>query len=516
MRKRATLFSLLVCFGVLLQSCGAEPDDGYLKLALETEPTTADPAASVDYSSGLISSLVHSNLVRFRPDGELVGDLAEGWDISNNEMEYTFHLGDARFACGRPVGAEDVLYSFRRLLDPMRVSPRWWVLENIDGAPAFRHGDAPDINGISIQADSTIAIRLAEPAAHFLSLLAMPAAGIVCSRHAGLEGDRYGSEPCGSGPWRIEEWREGDALVLSRNPHFEGARPGIDGITIRIIPESMTRIAEFEVGNLDILEIPRSELELWRSAGPPLQSTEELRVVYIGLNNTRPPFDDRRVRQALNMAVDVEAIIVHVLFGAAVEARGCVPSELRGSAAPGDLYPFDPEGARELLAEAGYEGGLEIEVWQRENPEGGRVLESVQAYLADVGVRARIVTREWGAFKQAVDMGTPDAFFLDWFADYPDAENFLAPLFHSRNRGGGGNRTGYSNQAVDSLMDAAALVGEAGQRWAIYRRAEEIVYADAPWLFLWFPVRYEIVSPRLKGYRMPVIFNGQRFLDVEI
>jgi peptide/nickel transport system substrate-binding protein/oligopeptide transport system substrate-binding protein len=143
------------------------------------------------------------------------------------------------------------------------------------------------------------------------------------------------------------------------------------------------------------------------------------------------------------------------------------------------------------------------------------VLESVQAYLAEVGVRARIVTREWGAFKQAVDQGTPDAFFLDWFADYPDAENFLAPLFHSRNRGGGGNRTGYSNQEVDSLIDAAALVSGADERWELYRRAEEIVYSDAPWIFLWFPVRYEIVSPRLDGYRIPVIFNGQRFLDVK-
>jgi peptide/nickel transport system substrate-binding protein/oligopeptide transport system substrate-binding protein len=370
--------------------------------------------------------------------------------------------------------------------------------------------------GISIPDDSTIVIRLARPAAHFLSLLAMPAAGIVCRHDSEARGREYGMSPCGSGPWRIDDWREGDEIVLARNSHYCGRGPAFDGISIRIIPESMTRIAEFEVGNLDILELPRSELDLWRAAGAPLLSTEELRIVYIGLNNTRPPFDDRRVRRALNMAVDVEAIIAHVLFGAAVEASGIVPSALRGSDAPGDPYPYDPAGAKALLAEAGYRDGLEIEIWQRESPEGGRVLESVQAYLSDIGVEARIVTREWGAFKQAIDMGTPDAFFLDWFADYPEAENFLAPLFHSRNRGGGGNRTGYSNQRVDSIIDAAALVSAEGRRWEIYRSAEEIVRSDAPWIFLWFPVRYEIVSPRLEGYEIPVIFNGQRYLDIEI
>ncbi len=515
-RKRATLFALLVWIGTVLPSCGTEPDNGYLRLALETEPTTADPVGSVDYSSGLVSSLVHANLVRFTPGGELVSDLATGWDISDDKKEYTFHLGAARFACGRPVTAEDVLYSFRRLLDPVRVSPRWWVLEDIEGAPAFHAGNAVDGLGISNQDDSTVVIRLSRPSAHFLSLLAMPAAGIVCRHDAEERGDEYGIQPCGSGPWSIGEWKEGDELILVRNPQLRSGRQALEGISIRIIPESMTRIAEFEVGNLDILEIPRSELDLWRSAGAPLLSAEELRVVYIGLNNSRPPFDDPMVRRALNMAVDVEAIIVHVLFGAAVEARGSVPTALRRSPPPGELYTYDPDRARELLAEAGYGEGLEIEIWQRENPEGGRVLESVQAYLADVGVRARLVTREWGAFKQAVDQGTPDAFFLDWFADYPDAENFLAPLFHSRNRGGGGNRTGYSNQEVDSVIDAAALVSSAEERWELYRRAEEIVYSDAPWIFLWFPVRYEIVSPRLDGYRIPVIFNGQRFLDVEI
>lgn len=512
---KRVLIAFITCFALILQpACSDVEESVFVRLALQTEPATLDPAFSVDYSSGMLSSLVHANLVRFTPEGGLVPDLAGSWEISQDGMTYTFHLVPARFSCGRGVGALDVLFSFERLLDPETISPRWWVLGSVLGAEAFHRSGVRPLPGIEALDDSTVILRLERPEAHFLGLLAMPAAGIVCSSDALALGTGYGRSPCGSGPWRLAEWREAEEIILTRNERYQGGKPEAEGLSFRIIPETMTRIAEFEVGNLDLLEVPRAELDLWRSAGPPLLETEELRIVYIGFNNARTPFDDARVRRALNMAVDIEAIIVHVLFGGGVKARGVIPAALRGSPHPVDLYPYDPEMALELLAEAGYPEGFEMEIWQRENPEGGRILESVQAYLDRVGVRARLVTREWSAFKQAVEHGTPDAFYLDWFADYPDPENFLSPLFHSSNRGGGGNRTGYVNERVDSLLGEAALCGDPAARWELYRRAEEIVYREAPWIFLWFPTRYEIVSPRLRGYRMPVIFNGQRFIDV--
>lgn len=512
--KRVFIVFVICLVAIFPQSCSNEGESDLVRLALQTEPATLDPAYSVDYSSGMVSSLLHANLVRYTPEGELVPDLARRWEVSPDGKTYTFHLGSARFSCGRRVGALDVRFSFERLLDPATVSPRWWVLAPVLGAEAYHRDGMRPLSGIEAVDDSTVVIRLERPASHFLGLLAMPAAGIVCPDDLAELGDRYGRSPCGSGPWRLSEWREADEIILVQNDGFGGRRPRVEGLSFRIIPEAMTRIAEFEVGNLDLLEIPRAELDLWRSAGPPLLETEELRIVYIGLNNARPPFDDVRVRRALNLAVDVEAIIAHVLFGGATKAKGVVPAGLRRSPPPPDLYPFDPDRAAVLLEEAGYPEGFEMEIWQRENPEGGRILESVQAYLGRVGVRAKLVTREWSAFKQAVEQGTPDAFYLDWFADYPDPENFLSPLFHSSNRGGGGNRSGYVNVSVDSLLDEAARCGDPAARGELYRRAEEIVYGEAPWIFLWFPTRYEIVSPRLRGYRVPVIFNGQRFLDV--
>ncbi len=507
---------------ILIVACAAvagcaEPEESpALRLALETEPTTLDPAYAVDYSSGFVSSLIHANLVRYDPGGRIVPDLAQRWEISAEGTRYTFHLGTGRFSNGTAVSADDVVYSFRRLIDPATGSPRWWVLGPVAGAEAVHRGGEWDKLCVEAVDDSTVSISLERPTAHFLSLVSMPAAGIVTSGEVSSRGDDYGRMPCGSGPWRLSVWRDGDRLLLERNPHFGGDAITIEGISFRIIPEPMTRIAEFEVGNLDILEVPRAELDRWRSAGVALMHEEELRVVYIGFNNVKPPFSDVRVRRALNHAIDVETIIARVLFGAGRKARGTIPPGLRRGREPDELYPYDPERARRLLAEAGYVGGFDMELWQRENPEGGRVLESVQGYLAAVGIRATIVTREWSAFKQAVEQGTADAFYLDWFADYPDPENFLAPLFHSANRGGGGNRTGYSDAAVDSLITAAGVCRDDIRRWELLAAAEEMIYREAPWLFLWFPTRYELVSPRLEGYRMPVIFNGQRFLKVAV
>ena len=500
---------------LLIVSCGGGEGPPALRLALQTEPTNLDPAFAVDYSSGWVSSLIHSNVVRFEPDGSISPDLARSWSVSADGLEYVFHIAGGRFSDGGPVTAFVVERSLKRLIAPSTASPRWWVLEPVAGAPDFHAGRA---GGCSIEArdDSTLVMRLAGPAAHFLSLLAMPAAGIVSSEAADSLGRDYGRRPMGSGPWRLVSWMSGDEIVLERNLFSPEAGSGVPRINIRLIPETMTRIAEFEVGNLDVLEIPPAELELWRSAGVRLLRSSELRIVYIGLNNEKPPFNDPRVRRALNMAIDVDMVIGRLLFGAAEKATGIVPAGLRGSPLPEPLYRYDPEEAMRLLEEAGYPDGFSMEIWQRENPESGRILESVQGFLARVDIEVKIVTREWSAFKQAVDRGTPDAFYLDWFADYPEAGNFLVPLFHSENRGGGGNRAGFAEAAVDSILEIASAESDRAARWELYAEAERRVMESAPWIFLWFPVRYEVVSHRLEGYEIPLIFNGQRFTGVSL
>ncbi|MCD6380533.1 ABC transporter substrate-binding protein [bacterium] len=506
--------AILVSLSFLFVSCTGKEETPVLRMALQTQPSTLDPVYAVDYSSGLITSLIHSNLVRIDTEGRFCPDLALSWEISKDCKYYLFHLDSCNFANGRSVKAQDVLFSFKRLLSPSTLSPRWWVLAPLKDARIYHEGGDWNPESVEVIDDSTVALRLERATAHFLSLLSMPAAGIVCREKVETKEINYGREPCGSGPWSLSRWVESERMILEPNHFYVGNKPSIDGISFRFIPEAMTRIAEFEVGNLDILEIPHAELRRWRAAGLRLEKTEELRIVYIGFNTRKYPFDDRRVRRALNMAIDVDAVIAKILFGAGRRAKGVVPPMLRGGAKQPDAYRYNPQGAKSLLKEAGLENGFSMEIWQRENPEGGRILECVQAYLGNIGVRVKLVTRDWSAFKQAVDHGTPDAFYLDWFADYPDAENFLAPLFYSSNAGGGGNRTWYKNHRVDSLIDSASSLPDNEMRMKLLFEAEGVVFSDAPWIFLWFPVRYEAISGRLNGYHIPVIFNGQRFLDV--
>ena len=283
-----------------------------------------------------------------------------------------------------------------------------------------------------------------------------------------------------------------------------------------IIPAAFTRIAEFESGGIDILRIPLAELGRFLGDAALLervQSRSELRVLYIGLNNTRGPLRDVRVRRALNMAVDVERLIEVLAEGHAARACGAIPPSL-GGFAERPAYPFDPGMARRLLSEAGYPEGFTMEVWQRGSPEGNRLVEAVQGYLAGVGVRVKIVKREWSAFKEAVSQGRVDACFLDWYADYPDAENFLFPLFHSSNSGGGGNRAFFSDPDVDRLIERAQRVQDVSEGEKLYASIDSLVYGAAPWIYLYFPTTYVVVGPGIEGYVFPVLYLGDDFSSV--
>ncbi|MEJ2721038.1 MAG: ABC transporter substrate-binding protein [bacterium] len=523
--KRLVVLIAAFVYAACLTGCSKQPLEGdVLYLALETSPNKLDPSIVVDVAEGQVCSMMYQGLVRFSPRGDIIPDAAVSWEISDAGTRYVFHLDTrARFSDGKPVVAADVVSSFRRVLAPSSRSPRRWVLDRIRGATDFTAGAVDSIAGLSSPDDSTVVIELKRPFGPFLELLAMPAALIASA--SGTLDDTGGPVPAGptaiptgSGRWVLRRWERGDFLELSPNPYYPGRQPHIKAVRFRIIPEAFTRIAEFEAGTLDVLNIPHAELD--RFLGDPslrgrIQSQSELRVAYVGLNNTRPPLDDPRVRRALNMAVDVNRIIDVLSGGHATRSAGAVPPSLPGYAKRSP-YPYDPKAARELLREAGYADGFELEIWQRDSPEGNRVVEAIQGYLMETGVRVKIIKREWSAFKEAVSNGRVDAFFLDWYADYPDAENFLYPLFHSENAGGGGNRVFFSDSRVDSLIETAQRTLDPPRCHALYAMIDGIVHEQAPWIYLYFPTSFVVVSPRVQGYTFPVLYLGEDFSQVEI
>jgi len=509
--KTLVVFILLAAVG-----CAKTPQtNDTLTISLETSPNKLDPAFVVDVAEGQICSMIFQGLVRFSPAGEIAPDAASSWELQDDGRRFVFQIDpNAKFSNGRRLTAADVVWSFERVLAPEGGSPRQWVLDRIAGAEDFSKGRADTIAGLQTPDDATVVIELSQPFRPFIQLLAMPAARIVPREEA--DGDVFASSPVGSGPWVLVQWERGDFLLLEPNPHYSGETPQLRQIRFRILPEAFTRIAEFESGTLDVLEIPLAELARFlgdASRQDFIQSRPELRVLYIGLNTTRGPLQDARVRRALNMAVDVDKLIDVLTDGRAIRAAGAIPPSL-GGFAERPAYPYDPAGARQLLAEAGYGEGFSMEIWQRDSPEGNRLVEAIQGYLSAVGVQVSIVKREWSAFKEAVGQGRVDAFFLDWYADYPDAENFLFPLFHSANVGGGGNRAFFKNERVDELIETAQKVPDVSEGERLYATIDGLVYDEAPWIFLYFPTTFVVVSPEVHGYVFPVLYLGEDFSTV--
>jgi peptide/nickel transport system substrate-binding protein/oligopeptide transport system substrate-binding protein len=512
-----TLCRVSLCLLVLLLcACASSPDPTALRSYLESEPSTFDPALAVDYASGRICALLYDGLMRPGEGLEVEGNLAKSWRVSQDGRRYTFVLKRARFSDGTRITAADVKFSLERLLDPGVGSPRGWIVSAVSGAGAFRSGADGELGGITAKSDTTLSILLDKPFPPFLSMLAMPSAGVVPAAWAKTaEPDDWRSPVC-SGPWALESWSEGGSIVLSRNPHYRRT-PALERVVLRVLPERMTQVAEFEVGNLDHMSVPKAEMERWAKDeiwGPRLEHHVELAVTYIGLNCQKAPLDDPVVRRALNHAVDKHAVVGGLMKGVAVPSTGAVPPGLPGADKTRGPFQYDVRLAKELLAEAGYPDGFPMEIWYRDGGGAEQVLEAIQAYLKDAGVRVSLQAREWGTLKEAVNRGVPDAYYLDWYADYPDAENFLFPLFHTSNWGGGGNRARFSDPTVDSLLETAGYESNPERRYELYRRIDEIVYGEAPWIYLWHPVRVELRQPWLDGPVVHPLFYGERYLTL--
>lgn len=480
------------------------------------DPRSLDPALSTDVPTGRAVSYVFDGLTRFDPDATLQPGLAERWEISEDGRTFTFHLRQGvRFHDGTPFRAQHVVRSFERVLDPSVRGGRGWPLFPIAGAQDFAAGRAPRISGLAAPDDSTVVITLGEPLAVFPKLMAMPVAAIVPDS---VPAD-FGQKPVGTGPWRFVEWRHDDYLLFARNEQYWGPPAQAESLMARIIPEPSTAVAEFESGNVDVLEVPEGETRRWEQTdvrSAQLASAPALRLYYVAINTTRGPLQDARVRQAINHAVDVQAIIEGLIGGRGRLAAGVIPPSLSGADTARAPYAFDQARARQLLTEAGHAGGLTLQLWSSTTSPFPRIAESIQGYLSQVGVTVQLVQRDASSMREAARNGETDLVLKDWFADYPDAENFLYPLLHSTNRGVGGNVSFYAHAGFDSLVTRSRREPDDARRTALYRQADSLAFTDAPMLFLWFYDDLYAVQPWIRDFEVPTIFNGQRWTTVNI
>ncbi len=514
--------ALLVFSLGLLAGCGPSPESAeeaeFLRLRLNDDLSTLDPAFIVDVPGGAVAAKIFNNLVRFNLEGEIVPDLARDWEISPDGTRYRFRLREGvRFHSGRELAAEDVIYSLRRLLDPGVNSPRFWLLEGVKGAEEFRSGAAADLPGIRSPSPGVVEIELVRPSGLFLYYLALPSCAVVPREAVEGPGPDFAGRPVGTGPFRLRRWRRQNRLVLVRNPDYFEGPPELAGVVYRVIPETLTAVVEYERGNLDLLEVPRAEYRRYTTTAPwrdLVSSRVGLNTYYLGFNCRRPPFDDPRVRRALNYALDRERIVSAILEDRAVPAAGPVPPGLLPPVREG--YSYDPARSRELLEEAGVELPLRAAFLFKSDREVLTIAEVIQSYLREAGVEVVLVQREWSSFLHALNAGDFDLFYLSWWGDYPDAENFLFPTFHSANAGPGGNRSLFSDPGVDARLESAAAAADPEERRELLAAAAGRVTDLAPWVFLWHRKEVMIRSPRLENYRIPRIYNADKFLDLRL
>lgn len=506
---------LLVAALLLLSTCTARNRlPGHVYYRLSSNPTTLDPALVVDVTGGLLAAKVFNGLVRLDEGLRVAPDISEGWTVSGDGLTYRFRLRKGvTFSTGREVVAGDFKYSFERVLDPATRSPATWVFDKVLGAREFMRGEAGEVGGIRAVDDYTLEIRLSRPFSPFLSLLTMTSAYVVPREVVMERGPDFSSSPAGTGPFVLKEWLPNQHLVFERRGDYFESPARVEGIVYRVIPEDLTAVAEFEIGNLDVMTIPSSEYSRYRDSAlwsPLISSIKGINTYYLGLNCEKPPFDDPVLRGAMNLAVDRGKILATLYEGRGRPALGPVPDLLRKWPPPG-AYRYDPEKARGIVKGADVP---EVDFYITADQEVVDVAEVIQSYLRDAGLKVRIRQLEWSAFKEAINRGEPHMFWLSWWADYPDPENFLFPLFHSSNHGPSGNRVRYTNHEVDALIEAGQHSTSEAERDGYYEAAERLIVRDAPWVFFWHRTDFTLRQKWVRQYKIYPVYSMDKGTEI--
>ena len=480
---------------------------------LFVDPPTLDPHLTTDATSARIIVEVFGGLVTIDPNLDIVPDLAESWDISEDGRVYTFHLRpDAVFHDGKPVTARDVQWSLERVTNPLTESPvADQYLGDIVGVKEKLAGDATTISGVRFIDEHTIEMTIDEAKSYFLAKLTYPTGFVLDKENVEANPRNWFREPNGTGPFLLAEYRVGETLKLGRNENYHLGPPMLGevefilsgGTSLLMYENDEIHIAGVSLADLDRFNDPDNELYPELRTAPASFS-----VNYIGLNVNEPPLDDVKVRQALNLAIDKQEIASIVLGDLVKPADGILPPNFPGYDESVSGYGFDPVRAKRLLEESKYGDDLaNIPPITITTPGsfGANVSLDMEVVLQmwerNLGITAEFQQTEFATFLKDLHKGRFQMFDIGWIADYPDPENFLDILFHSESTN---NHTHYSNPEVDALLMKARVETDETARYALYNQAEQQILDDAPWVPLWFDGESKLlVKPNVHDYLLP-------------
>jgi len=486
-----------------------------------SEPVTLDPALVTDAYSAEYVVEIFSGLVTLDEELNVVPDIAERWEISPDGRVYTFYLRpDVRFHDGKSVTALDFKYSLERACDPaLRSTVASAYLNDIVGAQAVIQGEAREMEGVRALEDHILEISIDAPKAYFLAKLTYSTAFVVDRDDVEAGGAQWDQSPNGTGPFKLAE-RDRGKIVLERNDHFYGGPPSLE--RVEFILSGGDPMSMYEDDQLDVVEVGIGDIERVLDPSNPLHAelsiVPQLNVQYLGLNTSQEPFDDVKVRQAFACAVDREKLASLVLKDTVIPAAGILPPGLPGHSEGLQGVVFDPMRAKELLAESRYGSADALpSITLHIGGESGILPRTIEAILAmyeeNLGVSLSVEGVAWPTFLKDIRAGKCQMFSLGWMGDYPDPQNFLDVLFHSQSES---NHARYQNAQVDDLLERARIELDHGVRMALYRQAEEIILAEAPWVPLWHGKEYLLVKPRVRGAtRAPTIIPWLKNVHIE-
>ncbi|MGD9405253.1 MAG: ABC transporter substrate-binding protein [Anaerolineae bacterium] len=476
-------------------------------------PLTLDPGLCYDAPSASVIEQLFSGLVEHTPELGVVPDVAASWEMLDGGRKYVFHLrDDVVWSDGTPVTAHDFAYAWKRVLDPATESRNASLLYDVRGARAYHDGLVREAEAVGVQAldGVTLMVELEGPIGYFLHLLAYSATYPVPRRAVERHGAAWAEAKnlVTNGPFTLASWRRGESMVLERCPHYRGRfRGNVARVKVTLLPpgDRATRLEMYDAGLVDILDLRRADIEdldliRQRHAGEYI-TTPSANTAWLAFDVSRAPFDDPRVRRAFAQAVDREAM--EDVPGAGFDAPatgGFVPPGMPGHS-PGIALPYNPELARQLLAEAGYPGGTAFPSLDALTPRGPtwhRINEYLRAqWRENLGVDIRWQELEFTEFVHRFFGHHGHLFRNAWVADYPDPDSFLRVFMQTR--------TEWRHGPYLELVERARRTVNQGERMRLYARAERILADEVPILPLAYQRQHLLLKPSIRGYQISAI-----------
>jgi len=504
-RKFSSLVVVSLLFVVLLTMGAAAQTPKYggiFDYALDRDVGSIDPHSAHSVQRINVGIMMFDQLFTFDTTGDVVPNLAESYEISEDGTLYTFHLRQGvKFHNGREFTAHDVKFSYERLSDPRTAALGYAELNSIKGKEEFSNGDASEISGIRVIDDYTIEIELFQPDATFIRKLAKVYTSIVA--HEGIGEDMQLITPIGTGPFKFVEYVPNQHLTLDRNPDFwQEGLPYLDGVQVHMNVDPSVQIMRYQTGQLNYMLITSPVQRHTLEANPRFRDDIVLKpgpsVQVLTMNANFEPFNKKEVRHAINWAINRERLTSNVIGGMGVPGYAPFPPDIVDRIGLPDWFGYDVEKAKQLLAEAGYPDGFSTELVVVANEVQRLASEGVQAELAKIGIDVEVRVLESATYSAMMNEGRVPFGNMNVGSQMSDPDEVFMDFLHS-SRTPGLNRAAYQNPEFDAIVEKARQTADEETRYELYRQAAAIMMEDAPWVVLYHPYSVSAVKPELKG-----------------